>query len=132
MRLARIAVILLVSVFALTALACGGEGPFASFSNWSVSPNPVVVGNPVTISVDATNNNSTTEAFTFKLSVDGVSDIDTSVITLAPGATQKVSFNYTPTVAVGIDHPGNYQIGICQYPDGSAVGLNFNVIEVAE
>jgi len=132
MRLTRIAAMLLVSVFALTALACGGEGPFVEFSNWSVSPNPVIVGNPVTISVDATNNNSNTEAFTFKLSVDGVSDINTSVITLASGATQKVSFNYTPTIAVGYDHPGNYQIGIWQYPDGSAVGLNFDVIEAAE
>jgi len=132
MRLARIAAIALVSVFALTALACGGEGPFVEFSNWSVSPNPVVVGNPVTISVDATNNNSNTETFTIGLSVDGVMGINTSVITLAPGATQKVAFNYTPTIAVGYDHPGRYQIGIFQYPDGSGVGLNFNVIEAAE
>jgi hypothetical protein len=116
----------------LAVVGCGGEGPFVAFSNWSISPNPVVVGNPVTISVDATNNNSNTETFTFKLSVDGVSDINTSVITLVPGATQKVSFNYTPTIAVGVDHPGNYQIGIWQYPDGSAVGLNFNVLEAAE
>ena len=132
MKLSRIVLIGLLSMALITVVACGGEGPYVSFSNWSVSPNPVVVGNPVTISVDATNNNSTTETFTFKLSVDGVSDIDTSVVTLAPGATQKVSFNYTPTVAVGVDHPGNYQIGIQQYPDGGAVGLNFNVIEATE
>jgi hypothetical protein len=130
MRLARIAVIALLSVFALTALACGGEAPFVELSNWSVSPNPVVVGNTVTLSVDATNNNSNTETFTFKLTVDSVVT-NTSVITLAPGATQKVSFNYTPAFAVGYDHPGRYQASIWQ-PDGSGVGLNFNVIEAAE
>ena len=116
----------------LAAVGCGGEGPFVGISNWSVSPNPVVVGNPVTISVDATNNNSNTGTFTFKLSVDGVFGINTSTITLAPGATQRVAFNYTPTIAVGKDHPGNYQVIIGQYPDGSAVGLNFNVSEAAQ
>ena len=132
MRPRSIAVVALLSVFALTALACGGEAPFVECSNWSVSPNPATVGNPVTISADATNNNENTETFTFKLSVDDVIGINTSVITLDPGATQKVTFNYTPTIAVGYDHPGRYQVTIWQYPDGSAVGLNFDVIEAAE
>ncbi len=116
----------------LAAAGCGGEGPFVALSNWSISPNPAIVGSPVTISVDATNNNSNTETFTFKLSVDSVFGINTSTITLAPGATQKVAFTYIPTVAVGKNHPGNYQVTIFQYPDGSAVGLNFNVSEAAK
>jgi hypothetical protein len=123
-----IGVVLLLS---LAVVGCGGEAPFVEFSNWSVSSDPVIVGNAVTISADATNNNSNTETFTFKLSVDGVVT-NTSDITFEPGATQKVTFNYTPTIAVGYDHPGRYQVTIWQYPDGSAVGLNFNVIEDAE
>ncbi|MFA5368040.1 MAG: hypothetical protein WC333_09190 [Dehalococcoidia bacterium] len=130
MRLTRIAAILFIGFFALAALACGGEAPFVNFSNWSVSPDPVIVGNPVMISADATNNNDNTEIFTFELWVDGIVT-NTSVITLASGATQKVAFNYTPLFAVGYDHPGRYQVTILQ-TGGSAVSLNFNVIEAAE
>jgi hypothetical protein len=116
-----IGIILLLS---LTAVGCGGEPLVVALSNQSVTPDPAVVGNPVTISVDAANNNKDTETFTIKLWIDDVVT-NTSDITLDPGATQKVTFNYTPTAV------GYCQVTVGQY-DGSLIGWSFNVTEAIE
>ncbi len=78
-----------------------------------------MVGKPVTISVDATNNNKNTETFNIKLCIGDVVTNATD-ITLNPGATQKVTFNYTPITA-----------GICMVwmgqSDDNLIGWSFVV-----
>jgi hypothetical protein len=112
----------------LAAVGCGGEGPIATVSNHSVSPDPAVVGSPAAISVDVTNNNKGTETFTIKLWFDKGGNLvvtNTTDIILEAGATQKVAFNYTPTAA------GPCQVTMGQY-GGSLIGWSFNVSEAAK
>lgn len=116
-----IGIILLSS---LVMVGCNGDVPGVTLSNQSVSPDPAIVGSPVTISLDAANNNKNTETFTIKLWIDNVVK-NTSDITLNPGAVQKVAFNYTPTTA------GRCEVTMGQY-DGSLIGWSFNVSEAAK
>jgi len=97
----------------------------ATVSNHSVSPSPVVVGSPAAISVDVTNNNEGIETFTIKLWVDNIVVTNSTDITVEPGATQKVTFYYTPTEA------GNCMVTMGQYA-GGMIGWTFNAIEAAE
>jgi hypothetical protein len=126
MKCKGFALVIGITLFlSLTVVGCGGEKPWPTASNQSISPDPAVVGSPVAISADFTNNNKGTETFIIQLWIDNVVVTNTTDITLGPGATQKVTFYYTPTDA------GNCMVTMGQY-GGGLIGWSFNAIEAAE
>ena len=69
-----------------------------TISNLTVTPSEVISGAAVTIEVIATNTGELSGSFDVNLKIDGVAEF-TQKVTLAGGASQKVSFRSTKTTA---------------------------------
>lgn len=89
---------LVLVVLLVTCLAIVGCGPAPAefeLSNLQIPPGTVEVSEGVAISVDVTNIGGLEGSYTVVLAVDD--ETLTENVTLAPGATEEVTFTYTPT-----------------------------------
>jgi len=73
--------------------------------NLDIKPNPVRVGESITISAQLVNTGGLSGEYTLTLNVEGLPETS-QTIQLTPGQSQEVSFSLTP------DKPGSYQIEI--------------------
>jgi len=86
-------------------LACVEAHPSYEVVSLNITPTKIATGEKVTIEVKVRNINSETDTYNVPLMVDGVADSRKSV-TLAPGATEQLSFVLT------INHAGIYKISV--------------------
>jgi hypothetical protein len=85
--------------------ACVEAHPSYEVVSLNMTPTKIATGEKVTIEVKVRNINSETDTYNVPLMVDGVADSRKSV-TLAPGATEQLSFVLT------INHAGIYKISV--------------------
>jgi hypothetical protein len=102
-----IGAIYLLALITMSSLlqACVNAHPIYEVVSLNMTPTKIATGEKVTIEVKVRNINSETDTYNVPLMVDGVADSRKSV-TLAPGATEQLSFVLT------INHAGIYKISV--------------------
>ena len=85
--------------------ACQEAPPAFEVSSLDITPPKVITGEKATVEVEIRNSNAKLDTYNVPLMVNGVAD-DRKSITLAPGATELITFTFTRSQA------GTYRISV--------------------
>jgi hypothetical protein len=100
------AICLLALIVSLGLLqACAEAQPSFEVLSLDITPSKITPGEKVTVEVEISNSNAKVDTYNVPLMVNGVAD-DRKIITLAPGATELITFTLTRSQA------GTYRISV--------------------